>query len=102
MNTNMTDRERYAGSFSHLRRYLWLPLIVLGAAIVNNFAASYIQVLIGQAFDLIVEPDWETAVLLAIAVAVFWRIAVQSILGLMPATTPTNSSPNSFERNSPR
>jgi ATP-binding cassette, subfamily B, bacterial len=67
---------------SHLRRYLWLPLIVLLAAIVNNFAASYIQVLIGQAFDLIVQPDWETAVLLAIAVMAFGASAVQSILGL--------------------
>lgn len=67
---------------SHLRRYLWLPLIVLLAAIVNNFAASYIQVLIGQAFDLIVEPDWETAVLLAIAVMAFAASAVQGVLGL--------------------
>jgi ATP-binding cassette, subfamily B, bacterial len=67
---------------SHLRRYLWLPLIVLLAAIVNNFAASYIHVLIGQAFDLIVEPDWETAVLLAIAVMAFGASAVQGILGL--------------------
>ena len=67
---------------SHLRRYLWLPLIVLLAAVVNNFAASYIQVLIGQAFDLIVEPDWETAVLLAIAVMAFAASAVQGILGL--------------------
>jgi ATP-binding cassette, subfamily B, bacterial len=67
---------------SHLRRYLWLPLIVLLAAIVNNFAASYIQVLIGQAFDLIVQPDWETAVLLAIAVMAFGASAVQGVLGL--------------------
>jgi ATP-binding cassette, subfamily B, bacterial len=68
--------------FSHLRRYPWLPLMVLGAAVINNFAASYIQVLIGQAFDLIVTPDWETAVLLAIAVAVFGAAVIQSFLGL--------------------
>jgi ATP-binding cassette, subfamily B, bacterial len=69
--------------FSHLRRYPWLPLTVLGAAVINNFAASYIQVLIGQAFDLIVSPAWETAVLLAIAVAVFGAAVIQSFLGLM-------------------
>jgi ATP-binding cassette, subfamily B, bacterial len=68
--------------FSHLRRYPWLPLTVLAAAVVNNFAASYIQVLIGQAFDLIVRPDWETAVLLAIAVVAFGASAVQGVLGL--------------------
>ena len=67
---------------SHLRRYPWLPLTVLGAAIINNFAASYIQVLIGQAFDLIVQPTWETAVLLSIAVMAFGATAVQGILGL--------------------
>jgi len=67
---------------SHLRRYPWLPLTVLAAAVVNNFAASYIQVLIGQAFDLIVMPDWETAVLLAIAVIAFGASAVQGVLGL--------------------
>jgi ATP-binding cassette, subfamily B, bacterial len=68
--------------FSHLRRYPWLPLLVLAASIIFNFAGSYIQVLIGEAFDLIVQPDWETAVLLAIAVMAFGASAVQGVLGL--------------------
>jgi ATP-binding cassette, subfamily B, bacterial len=68
--------------FSHLRRYPWLPLTVLAASIIFNFAGSYIQVLIGEAFDLIVQPDWETAVLLAIAVMAFGISVGQGVLGL--------------------
>jgi ATP-binding cassette, subfamily B, bacterial len=68
--------------FSHLRRYPWLPLLVLAASIIFNFAGSYIQVLIGEAFDLIVQPDWETAVLLAIAVMAFGISVGQGVLGL--------------------
>jgi len=39
--------------FSHLVRYPLLPFIMIIAAVVNNFAYSYIQVFVGQAFDSI-------------------------------------------------
>lgn len=67
---------------SHMMRYPWLPILVVGAAVINNFAASYVQVFIGRSFDLISTPNWETAALLALAAAVFGIVAVQSILGL--------------------
>ncbi len=43
---------------SHLAKYPWLPAAAILAAVVNNFAASYIQVLIGRGFDLLNTPGW--------------------------------------------
>lgn len=68
---------------SHVIRYPALPLAVLVAAILNNYAYSYIQVFIGRAFDLIVQPGWATAALLALAVGAFVAAASQGLLGLM-------------------
>jgi ATP-binding cassette subfamily B protein len=68
---------------SHLWRYPLLPIIVIVASIINNFAASGAQVLIGRAFDLITTPDWAVSALLAIAFAVFGIIAVQSLMGIV-------------------
>jgi ATP-binding cassette subfamily B protein len=67
---------------SHVLRYPWLPLLVTGAAVINNFAASYVQVFIGQAFDLISTPGWAATALLGLAFTVFGTVAVQSILGI--------------------
>ncbi len=67
---------------SHLLRYPLLPLAVISGALITNFAASYIQVFIGRAFDLITTPDWETAALLAVAAGVFGAATGQGILGL--------------------
>ena len=67
---------------SHVIRYPWLPLLVIIAAVINNFAASYVQVFIGRAFDLITQPEWQTSVLWALALAVFGTVAAQSVLGL--------------------
>ena len=68
---------------SHVLRYPWLPLAVVAAAVVNNFAASYVQVFIGRAFDLITTPNWPTAALLALAASVFGVTAGQSLTGIM-------------------
>ena len=38
---------------SHLLRYPHLPLIMAVTAVANNIVYSYIQIFIGQAFDLI-------------------------------------------------
>lgn len=67
---------------SHLMRYPWLPLLVTAASIFNNLAASYVQVFIGRAFDLISAPGWQTSTLLALAFAAFGAVAGQSLLGL--------------------
>ena len=50
---------------SHLMRYPYLPLIALVAAVVNNFAYSTIQILVGRAYDLISTPGWATEALAA-------------------------------------
>ncbi|WP_420640985.1 ABC transporter ATP-binding protein [Candidatus Leptofilum sp.] len=67
---------------SHVMRYPWLPILVTAASIINNLAASYVQVFIGRAFDLISTPGWATTALLGIAFAVFGAVAAQSGLGI--------------------
>jgi ATP-binding cassette subfamily B protein len=68
--------------WSHVWRYPWLPFVMVGSAVFNNFAAGYVQVFIGRAFDVITLPNWEITALLAIALAVFVAVAVQSLLGM--------------------
>ncbi len=68
---------------SHLIRYPLLPLVVILSAVINNVAASQIQVFIGRTFDLITLSQWETAALLALAVGVFASAAGQGFTGLI-------------------
>ena len=67
---------------SHVLRYPWLPVLVTAASIINNFAASFVQVFIGRAFDLISTPGWVTTALLGVALSVFGAVAAQSALGI--------------------
>jgi len=67
---------------SHLWRYPWLPLAVLATAVFNNFAYSYIQVIIGQGFDLITSPDWQVRQLAITAGTAFLIAATQGLFGL--------------------
>lgn len=69
--------------FSHTIRYWWLPLLVILTAVFNNFAASYIQVLIGRVFDLINQESWETAVLASLALTTLGASVFQGVLGLV-------------------
>ena len=68
---------------SQLAQYPWLPAAAVLAALVNNFAASYIQVLIGRGFDLLNTPDWTTRSLFLLALAVFASAAMQGLFGLV-------------------
>ena len=68
---------------SHLRRYPWLPFVVLLATVVNNVGYSYIQIFIGRAFDLISTPDWLPAALLALAASAFLAATGQGLMGLV-------------------
>jgi ATP-binding cassette subfamily B protein len=68
---------------SHVFRYPWLPVLVTVAAIVNNFAHSYIQVFIGRAFDIITSSEWETRALLLTALGAFGAAATQGLIGLV-------------------
>ncbi len=67
---------------SHLAQYPWLPVAAIVAAVVNNFAASYIQVLIGRGFDLLNTPGWTARSLLLLALTVFFSAAMQGLFGL--------------------
>jgi len=64
-------------------RYPLLPLLATGAAIINNFAYSFIQIFIGQAFDIIIQPTWATTALLALGFSVFVAAIVQGLMGLV-------------------
>ncbi len=67
---------------SHATRYPFFPLAVILAAIGNNWAYSYRQVLIGEAFDLIASLGWEVAALLTLALGVLGLAAAQGLTGL--------------------
>jgi ATP-binding cassette subfamily B protein len=67
---------------SHVLRYPFLPLAVLLAAILNNWAFSYRQVLVGQAFDLITGLTWETGALLMVSLSVLGSALAQGVTGL--------------------
>jgi ATP-binding cassette subfamily B protein len=68
---------------SHTMRYPVLPLVALLTAILNNYAYSYRQILIGRAFDLITAPTWQNIELLLIALWVVVTAIVQGFTGLM-------------------
>ncbi len=67
---------------SQLAHYWYLPALALIATVFNNFAASYIQVLIGRGFDLLNTAGWTTRSLLLLALAIFASAVVQGIFGL--------------------
>jgi ATP-binding cassette, subfamily B, bacterial len=67
---------------SHVARYPFLPLLVVAATVLNNFAYSYIPVLIGRGFDLLLSPDWQPVLLLWLAAAVVAVAVLQGIMGL--------------------
>lgn len=70
---------------SHVLRYPLFPLALLLGAVLNNGAYSAIQVLVGQAFDLITMPGWSTAALAVLALTVLGAAVAQGALGLARA-----------------
>jgi len=67
---------------SHALRYPIFPLIALAAAVLNNYAYSHIQVLIGRAFNLITTPGWATSALATLALGVAAAALAQGATGL--------------------
>jgi ATP-binding cassette subfamily B protein len=59
-----------------------LPLLAVLAAVINNVGYSYIQIFIGQAFDIIFSENWATAALVVPAVGAFAGAAGQGLMGL--------------------
>lgn len=67
---------------SHARRYpLFLPGLLI-AAIINNLCYGYIQVLIGEAFDLITTPGWSAAALGGLALSILAVALGQGVMAL--------------------
>ena len=67
---------------SHATRYPIFPLAMLLASILNNTFYSYIQVFIGQGFDLITSPSWSVNALTGIALGVMGVAIGQGLTGL--------------------
>ncbi|MEJ2734191.1 MAG: ABC transporter ATP-binding protein [Anaerolineae bacterium] len=67
---------------SHVLRYPFLPFAVLLAAILNNWAYSYRQILVGRAFDLITGLSWEARALLMVSLSVLGSALAQGVTGL--------------------
>jgi ATP-binding cassette subfamily B protein len=67
---------------SHAARYPLFPLLIVLAAIFNNLAYSYIQILIGRAFDLITTPGWALSALAVLALSVVATAVGQGVTGL--------------------
>ncbi len=68
---------------SHLLRYPVLPLIMSIAAVVNNFAYSYIQVFVGRAFDLISAPGFQLSVLIYLILGILAFAVGQGMTGIL-------------------
>ncbi|MCX7670295.1 MAG: ABC transporter ATP-binding protein/permease [Anaerolineae bacterium] len=67
---------------SHALRYPLFPVVAVAAAILNNYAYSHIQVLIGRAFGLITSQGWAAPALLALALGIAGAALAQGITGL--------------------
>jgi len=86
---SLETRYRYNRSgpvrwiMSHAMRYPIFPLGTILAAVLNNWTYSYRQVLIGQAFDLITTPAWQTSALLTVALGIAGAAAGQGVTGLL-------------------
>ncbi len=78
---NRTGPVRWIAS--HALRYPYLPLLLFLAAAGNNTAYSLIQVFVGRAFDLITNPGWTRAALVAAALSIFFAAASQGLTGLI-------------------
>ena len=67
---------------SHLLRYPHLPLVAILMSALVNLTYSYIQIFIGQGFDLVTSSDWRTTELLMLALGVIGATAGQGVTGL--------------------
>ncbi len=68
---------------SHALRYPIFPLLIILAAVGNNYAFSYVQIFIGRAFDVITTPNWTGADLVRSALFVLGAATSQGLTGLV-------------------
>ena len=67
---------------SHVTRYPLFPLAAIVAAVLNNLAYSYRQILVGRGFDLITTPGWQRAGLVTLALGAIASAVAQGVTGL--------------------
>jgi ATP-binding cassette subfamily B protein len=83
------DAYRYRRSgpvawvFSHLMRYPALPILVLVASVVNNWAYGRIQINVGRAFDIVSGSGWLPPALMVVALALAAAAGIQGLTGLV-------------------
>lgn len=95
-STSATAREfsiEEERTYNHSSPWRWIlshalahpiwPILMLLAALGNNFAFSLVQIFIGRAFDLITTPGFTRTALLGAALAVLAAAIVQGITGLL-------------------
>jgi ATP-binding cassette subfamily B protein len=86
---SLEDEYRYNRSgpvrwiVAHAIRYPIFPLATILTAILNNWAYSYRQILVGRGFDLVTTPGWERSALLALALGVAAAAIAQGVTGLL-------------------
>jgi ATP-binding cassette, subfamily B, bacterial len=68
---------------SHAAWYWYFPVAALAASIINNFAYSSIQLAVGQAFDVIVNPGWTFAALFGVITSIIGFALTQGATGLV-------------------
>lgn len=68
---------------SHALRYPIFPLGMFLAAVGNNYAFSFLQILVGQAFDLITTSGWTHTALFRTAMAVMAAAVAQGLTGVI-------------------
>jgi ATP-binding cassette, subfamily B, bacterial len=68
---------------SHVMRYPLLPLIVVAASVINNWAYGGIQVSVGRGFDVVAAASWVPRDLLAVALALAAAAGAQGLTGLV-------------------
>jgi ATP-binding cassette, subfamily B, bacterial len=68
---------------SHALRYPQFPLAMVLAAIFNNVFYSWVQMGIGQAFDVITTPGWTVGALLAVALTIGGWAVGQGLTGMV-------------------
>jgi ATP-binding cassette subfamily B protein len=77
-STNKSSPFRYL--LSHTIRYWPLSITLLGGAIANAALAAVVPVMIGQAFNLVLEPSPETSALLKIALIIAGTQVLRGVL----------------------
>ncbi len=68
---------------SHALHYPLFPLLMILAAAGNNYAASYLQIYIGRAFDLITGVGWTREELVIAALLVMTAAVSQGLTGIL-------------------